>query len=118
MDDMMKELLRVLKPGGYVLIREHNLTNPDDAIFYNIIHALYACVLKSEMTPYDFVESFVDAEQTSYYSKYRSIAEWIKLFRGYRFMVMRTGAHGFYDQRNRTYKFDQMNGFYQLFQLQ
>ena len=116
MDEMMKELLRVLKPGGYVLIREHNLITPDDSIFYNIIHALYSCVLKSEMTPYDFVESFVHAEQTSYYSKYRSISKWVRLFRRYGFKDMNTGAHGFDDRHSRTYKFDQMNGFYQLFQ--
>ena len=119
MDDMMKELLRVLKPGGYVLIREHDLTSPDDEIFYNIIHALYACVINSEMTPYNFVESFIHTDQTSrYYAKYYSIDNWIRLFRGYGFMDMRTGAHGFYDKYNRIYKFDQMNGFYQLFQLQ
>jgi len=115
MDEMMTELSRVLKPGGYVLIREHNLTTPDDTVFYNIIHALYACVLKSEMTPYDFVKSFMEAERTRYYSKYRSIADWIELFRRYGFKDMNTGAHGFYDRYSRSYRFDQMNGFYQLF---
>lgn len=98
MDDMMKEIYRILVPGGYVLIREHNYKTPDDTIFYNIIHGIYSCVLVNESTPYDFLSSYIEIERKSYYAHYRSIKEWQTLFKEYGFNIVGK-AHGFFDPK-------------------
>lgn len=119
MDKMLLEIKRVLKPGGYVLLREHHCRQPKDAIFYNIVHAIWACVYKKEMTPYEFVKAFVKQEKTHYYAKYRSIKEWTDLFTSYSFIPIGSPHFSaFYDSNKRrwTYKEDQMNAAYLLFQ--
>jgi len=129
-DDIFKEIRRVIKPDGYILIREHDCNSKDDSTFYNILHALYASVLGSEMTPFGFVKIFTDCEKAIYtdnkfifnvYAQYRSITDWISLFEQYGFESLDSYgdpgifAHGFYDQRSDTYFVDQMDSFYQLF---
>lgn len=122
-DEIFKEIHRIIKPDGYVLIREHNCTSKDDSIFYNILHALYACAFGTEMTPFGFVNSFIESERLLYYAHYRSIKEWISLFKQYGFDSVdsygKPGvfAHGFYDQRSDKYLVDQMDSFYQLFKV-
>jgi len=39
--EMIKEVYRVLEPGGFFIIREHNVEDPPLAIFLDIVHGLY-----------------------------------------------------------------------------
>jgi len=39
--EMVKEVYRVLKPGGYFVIREHSVKRNSEAIFLDIVHGLY-----------------------------------------------------------------------------
>lgn len=78
---MLDECRRVARPGALVLIREHDCATPAAGAFYDITHALYACVLGHEATPKDFITQYV----TGTYAHYRAKADWIKLF----------AAHGF-----------------------
>lgn len=109
-----------------ILIREHDCNSKDDSTFYNILHALYASVLGSEMTPFGFVKIFTDCEKAIYtdnkfifnvYAQYRSITDWISLFEQYGFESLDSYgdpgifAHGFYDQQSDTYFVDQMDSF-------
>jgi SAM-dependent methyltransferase len=78
---MFGECKRVARPGALVLIREHDCGSPAAGAFYDIVHALYACVLGSEATPKEFLAQYASGT----YACYRPRAEWIKLF----------AAHGF-----------------------
>jgi len=78
---MLDECKRVARPGALVLIREHDCGSPAAGAFYDIVHALYACVLGSEATPEDFLAQYASGT----YACYRPRTEWIKLF----------AAHGF-----------------------
>jgi ubiquinone/menaquinone biosynthesis C-methylase UbiE len=116
MDEMFKEIKRIVKPNGYVLIREHDCTSKNDSIFYNIIHSIYSCVIGKEMTIFDFVKSFIKAEETIYYAKYYSIKEWITLFSKYGFNKI-INEHFSYDFKKKDFNFkDQMDSFYCMFQ--
>lgn len=66
---MFSEISRVLKPGGILIIREHDLNTPNNKIFYDFVHAIYATVLGSEDTPENFVNTF--------YSIYYPAETWI-----------------------------------------
>jgi len=39
--EMIKEVYRVLEPGGYFIIREHSVQKNPEAIFLDIVHGLY-----------------------------------------------------------------------------
>jgi len=118
-DDMFNEIRRILKPNGFVLIREHHYNSIDDTIFYNIIHALWACVFNTEMTPYKFIKEYDENK----YAYYRSIKDWILLFKKYGFQSLDSygnpgeWSHGYFDKKTKKYLPDQMNAFYQLFRL-
>lgn len=45
---LTSELYRVLKPGGKVIIREHNVTNDETVVFLDIATLLYTHVFNSE----------------------------------------------------------------------
>lgn len=78
---MMKEISRVVKPGGYVIIREHDVTSPDFSIILNIMHGLYALVWSNPMEDPDFLET--------YYASYKSDKEWRALFSSFGFQWVR-----------------------------
>ncbi len=80
---MLDECKRVARPGAFVLIREHNCGSPVAGAFYDIAHALYACVLGSEATPEEFLAQY----ELGTYARYRSQTEWIKLFAAHGFVV-------------------------------
>jgi hypothetical protein len=74
---MFSEVRRVLKASGRLLIREHDCTSEGRRLFYDAVHALYACVLGDETTPEEFAAGY--AASSGKYASYRSITEWIAL---------------------------------------
>lgn len=105
-NEMLNEIYRILKPNGYILIREHDVTNEDDPIYYNIVHAFYACIYGNEMTPIDFIEKF--------YTKYRTILEWDTLFKNHNFISIGE-SHRSYNEKSHKFFTDKMNSFYRFY---
>ena len=64
----IKELFRVLKNGGYLLIREHDCSPEDMRMFLDIQHGLYALVLSPVVETPDFC--------TTFQTYYKSRAQW------------------------------------------
>lgn len=68
-EEPFEEIMRVLKPGGVIVIREHNCQESDEvlAALIDIEHGLYDIVTRG--IPYkDFIKQ--------HYAKYRSINDW------------------------------------------
>lgn len=71
LSETMSELSKVAVKGCVFYLREHDINNPDDVLFIDLVHTLYNKCLPAEST-----DEFGD----SAYSKYFSISEWEKLF--------------------------------------
>lgn len=81
----LKEIYRVLEPGGYIVYREHDCGSPyRDGIetdherfsqFLDVVHGMYSCVLSSprEMSGEEFFKTF--------YSRYYNSMEWEEMVR-------------------------------------
>jgi SAM-dependent methyltransferase len=67
---MFQEAFRVMRPGGLLLLREHDCINATAALFYDIIHALYSCVLSDEVTPEDFTAQYGTGTYAAYCNKH------------------------------------------------
>ena len=84
-DQTLDEIYRVLRPGGVLIMREHDARKIDPIfkIYLEVVHGLYATVLSTplEMSPEDFVND--------HYSNYRSKYEWISLLREHGFRPVR-----------------------------
>lgn len=70
------ELSKVTKLNGLFYLREHNITNENDAKFVDLVHILY-----NRCLPADSTEEFGEAPYTKYYS----IPEWTKMFESHGF---------------------------------
>lgn len=70
--EMFSEIHRVLKPGGYLIIREHDVTNKAFATFLDMVHLMYTTIFRDEETPEDFVDN--------YHSFYRRKEVWSRKF--------------------------------------
>lgn len=55
---MLSEIHRVLKPGGVYIIREHDVRNPSFGVYLDVVHAIYAAVMGSEMSPGTFAATY------------------------------------------------------------
>jgi SAM-dependent methyltransferase len=67
----LQELVRVLAPGGYLILREHDCdtnSNPGLPVFLDLVHGLYSLVLSDPMEDPNFVDNF--------YASYRSQRDW------------------------------------------
>ena len=78
---MFREAKRVLKKGGVLIIREHNVTDdPHDTsavqkkIFLDIVHSLYECCFADETTPENFAKRYNDDPDK--FARYRNILQW------------------------------------------
>jgi len=78
---MFAETRRVARAGALLLLREHDCQSEADMLYYDFVHALYACALGRESTPEQFIEKYAAGE----FSYYRGRAEWAEL----------AAAHGF-----------------------
>ena len=83
-DKMMSEIRRILKKTGIIVIREHNTSSNTQKVFYDIVHAMYSCILGNEMSP----EEFLYLSSRNEYSFYRSKDELIEIFRNYGFELI------------------------------
>lgn len=72
----LKELYRILKPGGYIIIREHDFLD-NMQVYLDIVHGMYNFVLNDVIEDEKFC--------SNYYAKYRSDKEWRKLLDEYKF---------------------------------
>jgi ubiquinone/menaquinone biosynthesis C-methylase UbiE len=79
LDAMLKEIKRVLKDDGIVIIREHDVDSSWDVdpVFIDIVHLVYACIVNNEQT----IEEFFN----EYYSNYKTKKDWSMTFKKYRF---------------------------------
>jgi SAM-dependent methyltransferase len=104
------EARRVMAPGAWLLVREHDSTSDDHRAFYDLVHALYECVLGDERSPQDFVRNYVPGE----YATYRSRDEWVALARDCGFdLEEKIGPHG--PVVGGRYGRDRFDTFYALF---
>jgi len=105
---MFAETRRVLRPGGYLLIREHDCTSTARAFFYDIVHALYACVLSSEATPTEFVAQYSAGGYATYLTK----EAWVEIARRHGFeRHPEVPVHGPIDSRGMVVR-DMFDSFY------
>jgi ubiquinone/menaquinone biosynthesis C-methylase UbiE len=81
---MISEIRRVLKKSGIVVIREHDARTDTQKAFYDIVHAVYSCILGKEINPEEFLNLISKKE----YSIYRSADEFTELFRKFGFELI------------------------------
>ncbi len=109
---MFDEARRVAREGARLLIREHDSRSEAARLFYDVTHALYACVLGSEQTP----EQFVEVYAAGAYATYRSQSEWVELIRGHGFEPCPGFLpHGPMGRTGPTH--DRFDTFYAMFQV-
>lgn len=72
----ISELLRILKPGGYLLVREHDSISKDVSDRIDWVHYLYEIVV-AEKPNWSYLE---------HKARYHSIAEWKELFRDFQLL--------------------------------
>jgi len=72
-EQVIKELYRVMKPGGILVIKEHDCWNPADAMLVDIEHCIFINVLEKTST--------VDADDVvAHYKNYYGWDETLKPF--------------------------------------
>lgn len=71
--ETIKEAHRLLKPGGYFIIREHDCISEEIAIFLDLVHGLYALTLNSIIEDPNYCKTY----QSRYFYK-NEIIEVIK----------------------------------------
>jgi len=77
---MLTEIYRILEPGGYVLVREHDALTNADYILCDIEHMLY------EVVKYNHDDAI-----NTYTAKYYGLMEWTYIFEKYGFKYERSG---------------------------
>jgi SAM-dependent methyltransferase len=102
---MLAESRRVAKTGATLIIREHDMSQPYLALWYNLAHAMYSVVFNAEETP----EDFADKIATGTYAYYRPRGEWESMLAdaGWKMQAYaETGKQG---------RGDSMNAFYAMY---
>lgn len=72
LETTLAELRRVLRPGGAIILREHDFSREADRVFMDLVHLFYACIAGAEETPCEFLRTF--------WSNYQSQSEWVRVF--------------------------------------
>lgn len=103
-DKMLREISRVMKPGGYLLLKEHDVYNMYIEWKVYIEHLLYS--IKDNNTPYD---KFV----ATYYQKTYSVRELEELLDKHNFRQIAVSDKTFL---NRYHKFNPNNTYYSLYE--
>ena len=73
-EDTLTEIRRILRPGGVLIIREHDLSSPELSPVIDVMHGLYARVWSDPPEQPTFCDT--------YYAHYRPRAEWTRLIEG------------------------------------
>jgi ubiquinone/menaquinone biosynthesis C-methylase UbiE len=68
-----RETRRVMKKEALLIMREHDCHGDDRALFYDLVHGIYMCVVGDELPIPQFLGS------VGKLATYRSAAEWVKL---------------------------------------
>lgn len=93
LDNMLTEIRRIMKKKAILIIREHDMSSDNPlTIFLDVAHALYSTIFKTEQTPEEFI--------ARYYSVYRSISEWIRLFEKHGFTYQKVLSDKIITKRN------------------
>ena len=109
-DVMFREAFRVMRPGSALIIREHDCADLSAALFYDVVHVMYACVLTAEMTP----EEFTSAYETGTFTAYRSQHAWLQFAAEHGFTLHPDAPpHG--PVVRGVYGKDRYNSFYAMF---
>ena len=102
LEAMYREIFRIMKHGGFLIIREHDLKKTDTIRFYDIVHALYATVFEDEETPEHFMSNYIYGK----YAVYKPKQEWIDFIK----------SIGFKQPYVTIDTNDQFDAFYAIFQ--
>lgn len=91
-DNRLQELYRIIKPGGFLLIREHDVNNECTQLLADIEHSLYEMVLNNKLDDKteDKLEDNLELPEhnvflENYQAFYRSSDEWTKMLKIYGF---------------------------------
>jgi len=74
-DDMMNEILRIIKPNAYLLIYEHDCITAKNVYLLDLYHIINELLLKSSIT--NFIKSY-KKYVSNYYSNFTSKKQLIK----------------------------------------
>lgn len=102
LDNFIKEIYRITKPGGYFLLIEHSVNNDYDMLFINIQHLLYSVF-------YDKVESYIE---NPVYTKCYGMYEWNYIMYNNKFFLKKQGILSFGEEFSGKYD----NIFYSFYQ--
>lgn len=72
-EEMVIEVLRVLEPGGYFVLREHDCSIPNFDIVLDIMHGLFCLVWSQPLEDPDFI--------VNYTANYQSRESWLSLLK-------------------------------------
>ena len=101
---MLREIKRILKPGGKFIIRDHDTTSIYLSVYFDITHLVYSTVVGDENTPEEFVKEF----RTMYKTK----EKWIEIIKSVGFKLERWIWP---EHKRNTGRSDVTNAFYALF---
>lgn len=85
-DATVKEIMRVLRPGGIVVIREHNCDSVEMSALIDIEHLVYGMIKEKEEVSEEMMDSYV--------AWYKTIGEWNDIFAKNGFRVYRPVVFG------------------------
>lgn len=69
---MLAEAHRVARPGATLIMREHDARTAGLALWFDLVHALYAVVVNGEETAGEFVAAYARGD----YATYRTMSAW------------------------------------------
>jgi len=84
-EQVIKEMYRVLKPNGYVIIREHDNNVKGLKHLIDILHGLYALTFSKTIEDEQFV--------STYYATYFTQTKWRELFKNNKFELVNTDRY-------------------------
>ena len=103
LDLMFRELYRILKKDGIIIIREHDAYSYADKMLCDIEHILYSNVYTNKKYNKKFIKT--------YYGKYFSWLEWEYLFDKYGFKYISSD----YTNKSSYFELTETRSFYSIF---
>lgn len=97
-ESFLKEVQRVLRPGGLVILREHDCTPNETRLFLDVQHGFYALVLSPVIETPDFC--------TTFQTFFRGKEEWVELMKNESMMPVTVDSY----QGDRRRGFNYLSG--------